>query len=293
MVVGREIEALSSGNGNSSGMSNSGHGTDPAAGASTRLERAGAATEGETTADPGKQSSAREPDGADSAAPVSESSKGNGDLEPGLGKMLAAARESRGMSRAQVAAETRIPAHYLQMIESSDYGLISDQLYLMPFLRRYAAFLKIDGEEVAMRFVREVQRAEGAAAMPRLSEPLAVHDRKRIQWGRIALIISLAAAIVILYIIASRHHREFTFHETAPAGSSAAPAAPNSGPMPGIAAPAQPAPPAGSAPSMLSPTRNSPSGGSGSAAANVNTSQPQPNQPGSPKSSTDDTKDSE
>ena len=52
------------------------------------------------------------------------------------------------------------------MIERSDYGLISDQLYLMPFLRRYAAFLDLDGEEVAMRFVREVQRAEvrGGAA---------------------------------------------------------------------------------------------------------------------------------
>ena len=67
------------------------------------------------------------------------------------------------------------------MIESSDYGLISDQLYLMPFLRRYAAFLNLDGEEVAMRFVREAQRAE-VAAVPRMSEPLALHDRKRTPW---------------------------------------------------------------------------------------------------------------
>ena len=135
-----------------------------------------------------------------------EPSKAGADSEPSLGKTLAAARERRGVSRADVVAETRIPAHYLEMIESSDYGLISDQLYLMPFLRRYAAFLNLDGEEVAMRFVREVQRAE-VAAVPRMSEPLAMHDRKRAPWGRVAAVIVVLSAIVVLYIIASEHHR--------------------------------------------------------------------------------------
>jgi cytoskeleton protein RodZ len=175
--------------------------------------------------DDSEPSAVTESANADAAAPSpppSEPSKAGGDNEPSLGKTLTAARERRGLSRADLIAETHIPAHYVEMIESSDYGLISDQLYLMPFLRRYAAFLRLDGEEVAMRFVREVQRAEVAAA-PRMSEPLAVHDRRRAPWGRIALVIIVLSAIVVLYIIVSEHHRgEFGFRQSPPAAPAAA-----------------------------------------------------------------------
>jgi Helix-turn-helix domain len=170
--------------------------------------------------------------------PSKEPSKAGVESEPSLGKTLAAARERRGVSRADVVRETRIPAHYLEMIESSDYGLISDQLYLMPFLRRYATFLNLDGEEIAMRFVREVQRAEGAAA-PRMSEPFALHDRKRRPWGRMAAVIIVLAAIVVLYIIASEHHRgEFGFHQVPPPPAPGIPAAVAPAPAPPMAAPA-------------------------------------------------------
>ena len=163
--------------------------------------------------------------------------------EPSLGKILTAARERRGVSRDEVVAETRIPAHYLDMIERSDYDLISDQLYLMPFVRRYAAFLGLDGEEVAMRFVREVQRAEGAAAAPRMSEPLTLHDRKRAPWGRMAVVIIVLSAIVVLYVIVSERHRgEFGFHHAETVSEPAAPA----GAMPPAAE--APAPPAAEAP---------------------------------------------
>jgi cytoskeletal protein RodZ len=161
---------------------------------------------------------------APSTEPAKEPSKTAAERELSLGKTLAAARERRGVSRADVVRETRIPAHYLEMIENSDYGLISDQLYLMPFLRRYATFLNLDGEEVAMRFVREVQRAEGAAS--RMSEPFALLERKRTPWGRVAAVIIVLSAIVVLYIIASEHHRgEFGFHQIAPPPVSNAPAA--------------------------------------------------------------------
>jgi len=168
--------------------------------------------------------------------------------EPSLGKILTAARERRGASRTEVVTETRIPAHYIDMIERSDYGLISDQLYLMPFVRRYAAFLGLDGEEVAMRFVREVQRAEGAAAAPRMSEPLTLHDRKRAPWGRIAIVIIVLSTIVVLCVIVSQRHRgEFGFHHAAAVSESAAPAG---AVLPEAEAPA---PPAAEPPPMAAP----------------------------------------
>ncbi len=193
------------------------------------------------------------------AAPSSEAPKAGAEGEPSLGKTLSAARERRGVSRDDVAKETRVPAHYIDMIERSDYGLISDQLYLMPFVRRYAAFLELDGEEVAMRFVREVQRAEGAA-VPRMSEPLTLHDRKRTPWARVAVVIIVLAAIVVLYVIASEHHRgEFGFHRPAPPvdltapNAALAPAADAPAPAPVPAPMTVPVPMTAPAPMTLPP----------------------------------------
>jgi cytoskeletal protein RodZ len=237
MAAARETEEIVSSGGETKSADEIGHNTDPGAGSPNRIV-AGNGPAGETNSAPGSKT-----DGAWSAPslPSSEPPKAGAETEPSLGKTLAAARERRGVSRDEVASQTRIPAHYLDMIESSDYGLISDQLYLMPFLRRYAAFLNLEGEEIAMRFVREVQRAEGAA-VPRMSEPLAVHDNKHPQWGRAAVVTIVVCAIVVLYVIASRHHSgEFGSH---PPASSVAPAAPIVAIPPAAIAPALPAAPA-------------------------------------------------
>ena len=237
MAAARETEETVSSGGETKSADEIGHKTDPGARSPNEIADGNRAA-GETNSAAGSKT-----DGAGSAASSfsSEPPKTGAETEPSLGKTLAAARERRGVSRAEVASQTRIPAHYLDMIESSDYGLISDQLYLMPFLRRYAAFLNLEGEEVAMRFVREVQRAEGAA-VPRMSEPLAVHDNKHEPWGRVAVVTIVLCAIVVLYVIASRHHSgEFGSH---PPESSVAPAAPIVAVPQAAIAPAPPAAPA-------------------------------------------------
>lgn len=115
-----------------------------------------------------------------------------------LGAFLTAARERRGASRDEAIAQTRIPAHYIRMIESDNYNAISDQLYLMPFIRRYAEFLGLDPEEVAIRFVREVQRAE--SNVTRMSEPIV--DRRRARgrfwiWAVSALVLAIAVGLYL------------------------------------------------------------------------------------------------
>lgn len=118
--------------------------------------------------------------------------------EPSLGKTIAAARERRGLSQGALAKEAHIPPYYVRMIESDDYTLIADQLYLLPFLRRYATFVGLDPEEVASRFIRDVQRADVSAA--RMTEPIPMAERgARKPWLRIAVIvIAVIAAILIV-----------------------------------------------------------------------------------------------
>ncbi len=161
-----------------------------------------------------------------------------------LGADLTRVRERRGRSREDVASETHIPANYVRMIESDDYSMIADQLYMLPFVRRYAAFLGMDEDEVAMRFVREVQRADNNPPS-RLDHPLGGGVRKRSRRsGMFMVALAILVIVIGLYFYFSPHHGPVSdalssgpFHpaaapgpaganggaQAAPAGSSPAP----------------------------------------------------------------------
>jgi cytoskeletal protein RodZ len=155
--------------------------------------------------------------------------------EPSLGKSLIEARKRRGLSADDVAREAHVPAHYMRMIENDDYGLISDQLYVLPFLRRYAAFVGLDPEEVATRFVREVQRADTNAA--RMAEPIAVMKpaRDRRTW----IVAAAAAAVLILALILFLIFR----HRGAPHAASSATATASLSPLSNAPSALPPPPP--------------------------------------------------
>jgi cytoskeleton protein RodZ len=123
-----------------------------------------------------------------------------------LGESLVAARERRGLSRETVVQQTHIPAHYVQMLEEDDYRRISDQLYLLPFLRKYADFLDIDQDETAMRLLREVQRADNSPSPVRRNE--ALDDIRRYcprSWTKPMMFSGLIAVIIGASIAQSRH----------------------------------------------------------------------------------------
>jgi cytoskeletal protein RodZ len=69
-------------------------------------------------------------------------------------------RKHSGLSREEVADRTHIPAYYVRMIESDSYDAIPDQLYLLPFFRRYADFLGLDAKKVVSRFICDFEKAE-------------------------------------------------------------------------------------------------------------------------------------
>jgi len=145
--------------------------------------------------------------------------KGAAPREPSLGSFLIEARKQRGLSADEVVQQTRLPAHYVRMIENDDYKLIADQLYLLPFLRRYADFLGLDSEEVATRFIREVQRADGNAS--RMSEPMPVIESGRRRWViPLAATVTVAAIAVVAYFAVQRWYRRPA--APAPSGPSTA-----------------------------------------------------------------------
>ncbi len=86
---------------------------------------------------------------------------GESDGEPArsrsVGAMLRTAREAREISVGEVAERIRIPAKYLRMLEANDYGAISDEMYLLPFVRSYADFLGLQSGVLSARFLRGIQ----------------------------------------------------------------------------------------------------------------------------------------
>lgn len=81
---------------------------------------------------------------------------------PGVGAQLREAREARGLSLEQVAAETRIPQRHLQTIEAGQFSALPARTYAVGFSRTYARTVGLDDRDVA-----DLVRAELDASEPR------------------------------------------------------------------------------------------------------------------------------
>jgi cytoskeletal protein RodZ len=86
------------------------------------------------------------------------------EVDQTLGQLMTETRKHLGLSRDQVSEQTHIPAYYVRMIESDSYDAIPDQLYLLPFFRRYADFLGLDAQKVVSRFIFDFEKAENEVA---------------------------------------------------------------------------------------------------------------------------------
>ena len=162
---------------------------------------------------------------ADGKSEISGAGGTRGDVS--LGKLLTEARKNGGFTSEQVATETHIPPHYIRAIETDDYGMISDQLYLLPFLRRYAAFIGLDPEDVASRFVRDVQKAESSAAKASEPIPMITNERKSGggRYGFAILILLLLAGLAALLGWKGQALMQHVLHLSKRNPTNAAPAA--------------------------------------------------------------------
>jgi cytoskeletal protein RodZ len=105
------------------------------------------------------------------------------DVDQTLGQLMTATRKHLGFSQDQVTEQTHIPAYYVRMIESDSYDAIPDQLYLLPFFRRYADFLGLDSQKVVSRFIFDFEKAENAVAE---TPAPTTYDKALLKWRQIA-----------------------------------------------------------------------------------------------------------
>lgn len=78
----------------------------------------------------------------------------------GVGARLMRGREARGLSRAQIAAQTKIPERHLVAIEAGDFAALPARTYAVGFSRTYAKAVGLDPGEIAAAVQAELAAAE-------------------------------------------------------------------------------------------------------------------------------------
>lgn len=95
---------------------------------------------------------------------------GNGGqrIEPQVGGILGHARQALGQSLSDVARDLRIRRTFLEAIEAGRYDGLPGAAYTLGFIRTYAEYLGLDGDEIVRRFKAESGQA---AAKSKLNFP--------------------------------------------------------------------------------------------------------------------------
>lgn len=75
-----------------------------------------------------------------------------------IGTLLRETRETKGVSIEAVEESTSIRRLYLEAIEKEDYDKLPGRVYARGFVRNYADFLGLDGDEIAARFKEEFEQ---------------------------------------------------------------------------------------------------------------------------------------
>ena len=140
----------------------------------------------------------------------------NGDAK--IGQVLETARKERGLTLEEVEHATKIRKRYLVGLEREDYGVLPDTVYARGFLKTYANYLGLDGEELSREFKdrRKPRRERGISyGAPKKSEfdrPLinpggldTPRPRRTVSGGTIftllVALLTLAAVVGALYYV--------------------------------------------------------------------------------------------
>ena len=113
----------------------------------------------------------------------------------GIGAQLKAAREARGLTLEQVAAETRIPQRHLVTIEAGNFAALPARTYAIGFTRTYAKAVGINDTEIADRVRAELDAQDtGPRARVPGFEP---GDPARVPSRALGWIMALAVVLVL------------------------------------------------------------------------------------------------
>ncbi|MFI7706932.1 helix-turn-helix domain-containing protein [Nonomuraea sp. NPDC049480] len=119
--------------------------------------------------------------------------------EQSIGAMLAGARQSAGLTVAQVSAATRIRETIIHGMEQDDYGQCGGQFYARGHIKAVAKAVGLDPEATVHQFDQEhggAPRPVRAAAVFQADKKINVPERRGPNW---TMALGVALAIVVVF----------------------------------------------------------------------------------------------
>jgi len=145
-----------------------------------------------------------------------------------VGQRLREAREAKGLSVEDIAAQTRIPTRHLTSLEDSDWEKLPAATYSIGFAKNYAAAIGLDRNEIGDQLRAEMGGTRLPAAYPEVYE--AVDPARTMPKGLV--IGALALLVVVVLALSWLSNRSMKADqpiaeaaETTPPPAAAAPAA--------------------------------------------------------------------
>ena len=117
---------------------------------------------------------------------------------PSVGEQLRAAREEKGFSLEDIAAETRIPRRHLESLENADWERLPAPTYTIGFAKSYASAVGLDRAEIGDQLRYEMGGVRKETSTVDTFEP-ADPARTMPRW----LVLSAIAAIVVVVLLFS------------------------------------------------------------------------------------------
>jgi len=150
---------------------------------------------------------------------------------PTVGDRLKAAREEKGLSLEDIAAQTRIPQRHLESIEVADWEKLPAPTYTVGFAKSYASAVGLDRTEIGDQLREEMGGQRFASSQAEVIEA-ADPARTMPKW----LVISAVIAVVLLIVVMSMLNRRSLEQPSEASSNAPAPAVPARAPA---SAPAQ------------------------------------------------------
>lgn len=152
-----------------------------------------------------------------------------------VGEYLRSVRESRGVTLDDASRVTKIGKNYLVAIEEGQFEKLPNAAYIKGFLRLYAGYLSLSGDEVVARYERGIPapprpQAETKSAPPSRPGMENVEKARFVRHGRFMI----PAFLLVLVIVAALF---FSEGERPPAPPQPAAQAPAAVPVPAPAPP--------------------------------------------------------
>src|SRR5262245_55704285 len=114
---------------------------------------------------------------------------------PSVGERLRAAREEKGLSLEDIAAQTRIPRRHLESIEAADWDRLPAPTYTIGFARNYASVVGLDRADVADQLRAEMggQRTATTTEVFEPADPARTMPKSLVIGAILAVIVLVAA----------------------------------------------------------------------------------------------------